>query len=364
MARRTTSRDVAARAGVSRTTVSFVLNGVKQAGISEETRQRVLAAVEELGYVPDAAAQALARGRTHTIGLVFHRTQPHPTAVSSTMQIIEGLMSIARQFGVRLLIDSVTHADSADVYVDLARTKRIDGLVLFDLQVDDRALHDLVNDDFPIVILTGPREVRICSIDFDNRRGAYTAVEHLLAQGHSRIALLAHAPLTFSGVAERLAGYMEGLATAGIPFDEALVRYGDFSSESGFAATTSLLEGPDVPTALFVTSDVLAFGALAALHERNVAIPDDIAVVGFDDHPLAAFTTPALTTVRISFEDLGRQAGKMLLDLILGDVEAGYQGLLETEFIVRASSVRDCRRLAAPAGARWSGLPTKPLQRW
>src|SRR5262245_39997467 len=146
------SQDVAKRAGVSRTTVSFVLNGVKGANISEETRQRVLAVAEELGYVPDAAAQALASGRAQTIGMVF-RTYPHITTDIAHFQIIEGLMEITRQFGVRLLIDSVTHTDTADTYVNLCRTKRIDGLILSDTRVDDNALGDLVNDGFPIVLL-------------------------------------------------------------------------------------------------------------------------------------------------------------------------------------------------------------------
>ncbi len=345
--RRITSRDVAARAGVSRTTVSFVLNGVTEANISEETRRRVLAAVEELGYVPDAAAQALASGRTQTIGIVF-RTYPHIIADLAHLQIIEGLMEIARQFGVRLLIDSVRHTDTADTYINLARTKRIDGLILSDSRVDDRVLHNLVNDGFPIVLLGRLPDVKVCSIEFDNRGGARAAVEHLLAQGHTRIGFVGYAPRAFTGVAERLCGYQDALVMAGIAFDETLVRYGDFSPGSGFTTTSSLLEAPGAPTAVFVSSDVLAFGALAAIHARGLAIPDDIAVVGFDDNPLAQFATPPLTTVRISFEEMGRQAGKMLLDLFLRDVEPGRNMLLESKLVVRASSIRDNRQPYVP----------------
>jgi LacI family transcriptional regulator len=333
------SQDVAKRAGVSRTTVSFVLNGVKGANISEETRERVLAAAAELGYVPDATAQALATGRSRTIGLVFTRSNPYTNAGSTHIQIIEGLMGVVRQFGVRLLIDSVGHAETADSYLNLARTKRIDGLILFDLRADDQALYDLVHDDFPVVLLGRLPGVNVCSVEFDNRSGARAAVDHLLAQGHARIGLIAHGPLAFTGVTERVLGYQDALAGAGIAFDETLVRYGDFGPNSGFAATMSLLAAPIVPTALFVSSDVVAYGVLAALHERGIAIPDAIAVVGFDDQPLARFLTPPLTTVQISFEDMGRQAGKLLLDLIRGDVEPGRQVLLDAELIVRASSV-------------------------
>src|SRR6266511_3703604 len=312
------SQDVARRAGVSRTTVSFVLNGVKEGNISDETRARVLAAAAELGYVPDATAQALATGRSRTIGLVFTRSNPHANAGSTHIQIIEGLMEVVRQFGVRLLVDSVGHADTADSYLELARTKRIDGLILFDLRADDRALYDLVHDEFPIVLLGRLPDVKVCSVEFDNRCGAQAAVEHLLAQGHLRIGLIAHGPLAFTGVAERVLGYQDALATAGIAFDETLVRYGDFGPSSGFAATMSLLAAP---------------------HERGIAIPDAMAVVGFDDQSFTRFLTPPLTTVRISFEDMGRQAGKMLLDLIHDDIELGCQVLLDAELIIRASSI-------------------------
>jgi DNA-binding LacI/PurR family transcriptional regulator len=335
---RIVSQDVAKRAGVSRTTVSFVLNSVKGANISEETRQRVLAVAEELGYVPDAAAQALASGRAQTIGMVF-RTYPQITTDIAHFQIIEGLMEITRQFGVRLLIDSVTHTDTADSYVNLTRTKRIDGLILSDTRVDDRALRDLVNDEFPIVLLGRLPGIKVCSVEFDNRGGSRAAVEHLLAQGHTRIGFIGYAPATHTGVAERLRGYQDALATAGIAFDAALVRYGEYFADSGFAAAMSLLEAPVVPTAVFVTSDVLAFGALAAIHARGLTVPDDIAVVGFDDNPLAQFAIPSLTTVRISFEEMGRQAGKMLLDRILNNVEPGREMLLDAKLIVRASSV-------------------------
>lgn len=336
--RRITARDVATRAGVSRTTVSFVLNGVTKANISEETRDRVLAAAEELGYVPDAAAQALASGRAQTIGLVFSQSTLYSTSATAHMQIIEGLMEVARQSGVRLLIDSVGQADSAETYVKLTHTKRIDGLILLNPRADDHALHDLVNDDFPIILLGYLPDIKACSIDFDNRGGARTAVEHLLTLGHTRIGLITYAPITFTGAAERLQGYQDALGAAGIVFDESLVRYGNFEASSGFDAAKSLLEMPTPPTALFAASDIIAFGVLAAIHQRGLIIPDDMAVVGFDDHPLAQFTIPPLTTMQISFEDMGRRAGLMLLEHIQNKVEPGRHVRLDAKLVVRASS--------------------------
>lgn len=338
--RRVTSQDVAARAGVSRTTVSFVLNDVKEANISEETRQRVLTAAEELEYVPDAAAQALASGRTQTIGMIF-RTYSHSTADLAHMQILQGLMEVANQVGVRLLVDIVNERDTADIYVNLSRNKRIDGLILSDPRADDQALYDLLNDGFPVVLLGRLPGIKISSIEFDNRAGARAAVDHLLSQGHSRIGFIGYAPLPFTGVAERLNGYRDALAAAGIAFDETLVRYGDRKPDTGLASTTSLLELPELPTAIFVSSDVLAFAALATIREHGLRIPEDIAVVGFDDHPLAQFACPPLTTVRLPFDEMGRQAGKMLLGLFKHNNEAGREVELKTELIVRASSIRN-----------------------
>jgi len=337
--RRITAKDVAAQAGVSRTTVSYVLNNVEAANISEETRQRVLSVAEELGYVPDAAAQALASGRTQTIGLMLPSSQPHPRASTSHYRIIEGLLEIVQQFGVRLLVDSVQKTQNSDTYLNLARNKRIDGIILSDLRVDDEALSKLVNDTFPIVLLGRLPGVKVSSVEFDNRGGARSAVDHLLAQGHTRIGLITHAPSAFTGAEERIRGYRDSLAAHRITFDEKLVRYGDYSAESGYAAAMSLLGSGAAPTALFVTSDEVALGVLAALHKRGVSVPDDIAVVGFDDNPLAQYTIPALTTVRLPFEEMGRLAGKMLLDLIFHNSKPGRQVLLETELIVRDSSV-------------------------
>lgn len=335
--RRITSQDVADRAGVSRTTVSFVLNDVKEANISEETRQRVLTAAEELEYVPDAAAQALASGRTQTIGMVF-RTYSHSTADLAHMQILQGLMEIANQSGVRLLVDIVNERDTADIYVNLSRNNRIDGLILSDPRVDDQALYDLLNDGFPVVLLGRLPGIKVSSVEFANRAGARMAVQHLLAQGHRRIGFVGYAPLPFTGVAERLQGYQDALAAGDITFDETLVRYGDRKPGTGLAAITSLLEVSELPTAIFVSSDVLAFPALAAIQQRRLRIPEDIAVVGFDDHPLAQYAAPPLTTIRLSFEEMGRQAGKMLLDQLLGAAAPGREIELAGELIVRASS--------------------------
>ncbi len=336
-----TSRDVAERAGVSRTTVSFVLNDVEGTKISDETRQRVLAAAKELGYVPHAAAQVLAGQRTRTIGLAFPRAPHHLPTHFFLLQVMDGLLRVVQQHGLRLLIDSPDDGRSARSYLNLVRAKRIDGLIMLDPRSDDRALRGLAEDGFPLVLIGDLPGGDISSVDVDNRAAARNAVEHLLSCGHRRIACITNAPLSsYTATEERLLGYRDALEAAGIAYDDALVRYGAYTPQSGFNCMTGLLNDVRLlPTAAFVASDVVAFGAMSAIQRRDLRVPEDIALVGFDDVPLARFVNPALTTVRLPATEQGRLAGKLLLELILNQLEVSRRILLDTELIVRASSV-------------------------
>ena len=337
-----TSRDVAKRAGVSRTTVSFVLNDVKGSNISPETRRRVLAVAEELGYVPHAAAQALAGQRTQIIGLVFPRSYHHLPTHFFLLQILDGLLDVVQQNGLRLLVDSLGESEGRQSYLDLVRAKRIDGLIVLDPRSDNPALQALAEEGFPLVVIGDLAGAEICSVDVDNRAAAGVAVQHLLSLGHRRIGCITNAPLSgYRVTEERLHGYRDALDAAGVAFDESLVRYGEYTPESGFGNMNSLLdEVTPRPTAAFVASDVVAFGAMAAIQQRNLKIPENIALVGFDDVPLARFVNPPLTTVRLPAAEQGRRAGELLLDLILKRADSGRRILLDTELIVRASSGR------------------------
>jgi DNA-binding LacI/PurR family transcriptional regulator len=335
--RRVTSRDVAERAGVSRTTVSFVLNDVPDVNISQETRRRVLQAAQEMGYVPDAAARSLASRRTHTLGLVLVRNQSHLAADAFLPQVIHGLAESTRQAGFHLLLEPVKDIRHPDTYIHLVRAKHIDGIVLSGPRSDDAQLAALVDEGFPVVLLGQLPGKPACFVDVDNRGAAREAVGHLICLGHQRIGCITNAPAEYTAGADRLAGYRDALQEAGLPYQEQLVRYGNFVPESGYQAAYSLLQEGPLPSALFVASDVVAFGAMAAIRERGLTIPDDIALVGFDDIPLARYVDPPLTTVRLPAAELGRQAGQMIVGLIQdGGVSPGSL-LLETELVVRAS---------------------------
>lgn len=337
ISRRVTSQDVAQRAGVSRTTVSLVLNRVEGVQISEKTRKRVIRIANELGYVPEAAAQALASRRSQFIGLILSRKPEHIATDAFLSQIINSLVEMVRQNGMRLLIDIVEDTQHRESYLELAWGRRIDGILLSGPRVDDQALMTLERDGFPTVLMGELPNTNFCSVDVDNRAAAEMAVAHLLKLGHRRIACITNASLAYTAAVDRLDGYRDALASADLPYDPQLVRYGDFGPESGRVQMGELLKLEDPPSAVFVASDVVAFGAMNAIREHGLAIPGDIAVVGFDDVPFARYVDPPLTSIHLPAVDLAQRATEILLQLIRRDEPQARNVVLDSHLVVRAS---------------------------
>jgi LacI family transcriptional regulator len=335
--KRITSYDVAKLAGVSRTTVSFVLNHVSGPQISPETTQRVFDAARELGYVPDEAARALVSRSSKSIGLVLSRSSHHITSDVFLNQIVEGLLNVVHQHKMRLILDVVEDSGDKDTYLNLIKGKRIDGLILSGPRFDDEALDYLAETNFPTVLMGRLPNSYFCSVDVDNVSAASVAVEHLARLGHKRIACITNAPPSFTAAVDRLEGYRQALMKNGLPYNEALVRFGNFGPESGYNQMLSLLEVNPRPTAVFIASDVVAFGAITAIQKLGLRIPQDIALVGFDDVPMSSFVTPPLTTVRLPAMDLALKAGEVLLNLIREKQQGICQVLLDTELVVRQS---------------------------
>ncbi len=333
--KRATSADVAARSGVSRTTVSFVLNGRTDMGIPPETWRRVEEAARDLGYHAHGAARALAGGSSLTIGLVLRQSADQVAADALLAETLWGLASEARISGYRVLVEPL--APGAGHYSDLLLSNRVDGLVVSGPRVDDAELAALVADGFPIILQGSLPGLPAPSVDVDNRAGARAAVDHLLSLGHRRIGCVTNAPLAYTAAADRVAGYQDALEAAGLAFDPALVVEGAFDAASGYTAAGRLVA--DVPdlTAMFVASDIVAFGALRALREAGRRVPADISVVGFDDVPLARHFDPPLTTIRLPANALGVAAGRALVDRLAGRSTNG-RTLLPTELIVREST--------------------------
>jgi LacI family transcriptional regulator len=335
--KRVTSQDVADAAGVSRTTVSLVLNNTPNAQISEETRQRVITTARSLGYVPDAAARALVSRRAQIIGLVMARSHYHIASDAFLPQTLEGLLDVAHQNGMRLLIDIVEPQHQKEAYLQLVRAKHIDGLILSGPRLDDEALTLLDEENFPIVLIGRLPGDRYYSVDVDNRSAARNAVEHLIKLGHRRIACITNASPEYSAAAERLAGYREALEACGLAYDQNLVRYGDFSSKSGYQQMKQIILSGAEFSAVFAASDEVAYGVNAALVEQDLHSPEKTALIGFDDLPMSAYINPPLTTVRVPATELARRAGNLLVQILEGEQPEQKVQLLETHLILRHS---------------------------
>lgn len=334
---RITSKDVAELAGVSRTTVSFVLNEVQDVHISQETRRRVLEAARQLNYYPNAAARSLASQQAGAVGLILCQSSEHIIADPFLPGFILGLGEVIRENGFHLLVQTVEDVTQPDAYIHLVRTKRIDGAIISGPRSDDRQLRQLLEDGFPVVLHGRQNGAEAYCVDVDNVKGALLAVRHLIGLGYQRIALITNAPVQYTASADRCQGYWTALEEASLPHDESLVRHASFTAESGYQAMNQLLAAGTAPEAIFVASDLVAMGAMLALRRRGMSVPHDIALVGFDDVPLAGYVDPPLTTVRLPTYELGWQTGDLLVGLIRGNPPAEKAILLETELVIRES---------------------------
>ena len=327
--------DVAERAGVGIATVSRVLNDSPR--VREATRQRVLAAIEELNYYPGAAARTLLSGRTRTIGFILCQSPNRIFADAFLPEVLRGVGDAVQESGFRVLVHSVEDVSAPQAYIRLVREKHTDGIILSGPRSDDQQLPRLKAEGFPVVLLGQLPGSDIPFVDVDNVGAARRAVNHLLGLGHRRVGMITNAPLVYTAARDRLAGYRQMLEEAGIPLNEEFVCYGDFREESGRVAMSQLLDLPEPPTAVFVASDMVAFGALVAIKQRGLTIPDDVALVGFDDVQLAHYVDPPLTTVQLPAYDLGYCAATLLTQLIDDEPVEKQEILLQTELVVRQS---------------------------
>jgi len=336
--RRITSQDVADLAGVSRTTVSFVLNNDTRFSIRPETKLKVHEAAAKLGYVPNASARALASNQAKAIGLIMTRDTRYISSDVFLPQLIGGLLDSVKLFGISLLIEWVEPGQQLQTYHKLTGAKHIDGMILTISRYDDTGLKVLENADIPVVLMGTVPHCKLHSVDIDNAASARKAVDHLLKLGHQQIACITDAPLPYSSATQRLNGYQQALQSAGIGFDETLVRYGDFDAESGYKAMQSLLKKKTEFSAVFAASDNISFGAMEAAREAGLDIPGDVSFVGHDDIPLARFAHPPLTTIRVPAAEIARQSCQLLLELLIDNHTPKHNILLETELIIRNST--------------------------
>ncbi len=345
-----TSSDIAKAAGVSRTTVSFVLNAKKATGISEQTRARVLDTAASLGYVPNSAARMLVSGRSRTLGLILAHGDLM-TFDAYAPPLMFGINRVCNARGYKLLVDAVEGKRQRNGYLDLARSKSIDALIVLNCSEEDRDLHNVIDSGFPVILLGSIGHPKENSVLSGSERMADRATQHLLSLGHRRIAHITYAPVHYLGALDRCRRYQRTLRKAGVEFDEKLVGYGDFSVESGYHAMRTILARNKPFTALFAGNDTMAIGAMAALREAGLSVPGDVAVVGFDDLPAAAYTNPPLTTVTTEPIIHGEAAATAALELLAGHPIGTRKCRFPLKLIVRSSCGANLRP-SSPASAK------------
>lgn len=325
-----TIRDVAERARVSVASVSRVLTGA--GAVTEPTRLKVLEAVEALSYVPHSGARSLSTSRTDTVGVIL------PDLFGEFFsELIRGMDLAARSLGYHLIVSS-SHDDAEEASAAIRSMRgRVDGLIVLSPHLDAANLAAGLAGRTPILLMNGGADAGRASIVVDNHGGAVLAVEHLLATGRSRIAHIA-GPAGNLEAEARLAGYLEAMARAGLPTS---VVEGAFTQASGHAAGVELARRGLRPDAVFAGNDNMAVGAMLALQDAGLRVPEDIAIVGFDDIPLAGLVRPGLTTLRIHIAETGRSALERLVRLINAAGEAVADTACEIvrpELVVRPSS--------------------------
>ena len=344
-ARRPTIRDIAARAGVSKGAVSYALNGRR--GVSEATRRRVLAIAEELGWKPNSAARALSAARAGAVGLVLARPARMLGIEPFFMQLISGLEGELSKRSVALLLQVVEdHKAEVEVYRRWWGERRIDGVVVVDLHVEDRRVPVLEELGLPAVVIGGPEGLgRLAGVWSDDAAALTAAVDYLAALGHRRIARVAGPPALWH-TEHRTRAFRAAAGRLGLALAE--VVDADYTGEEGARATRLLLSRPDRPTAIIYDNDVMAVAGVGVAGEMGLELPLDVSIVAWDDSPLCQLVHPPLTALSRDIAAYGARAAERLLQLLDGKDVGSYQDA--TPHLVVRGSTAPPRAVAPGAG--------------
>jgi DNA-binding LacI/PurR family transcriptional regulator len=327
---RVTIRDVAARAGVSRQTISRVINGSER--VSSATEERVRAVIVELGYQPNAIARFMARGRTETLVCLAPNLTDYTFA-----SVIDGAEAAVRRCGYYLMSSSAPDSNTfASLIAELIGGGHAEGLLVINPFVDDRYMH--LPADAPVVLIgVYAAGHTTSSVSLDDPAAGRLALEHLLTLGHRRIATIT-GPLAEDCARERLTAYRQMMAAAGAAVAEGWVAEGNWSAASGFAALNQIMDNASTPTAIFAQNDQMAVGVLRAARDRGIAVPEQLSVIGIDDIPLATHFEPPLTTVHQEFAEIGRTAARLLIYALDNPDAAACHVRLAPRLVIRQST--------------------------
>ncbi len=326
-------KDVAKRAGVSPATVSRVIN--EQPYVADDVRVRVLEAVRVLRYRPNRVAQRLRAAKSHLVGVVLSDIRnPFYTLA------LEGVEQSLSQQGLSVLIcNSSTKPELENDFISLMLSEEVAGIIIAPCREQSEVLTSAVEEGLPVVVIDRRMRQPITDVVLaDNQNGAYSAIEHFIRQGYRRIAII-NGPQHLTSGRERYQGYLQALEEAGIGIDQSLIRFGDYQMDSGYALTRDLIAQAGLPLALFVANNLMTIGAFNAIHEVGLSIPNDVAVIGFDDFPWAVSLRPALTTVQQPAIDIGIHAAELLLNRLSYPERPARTVVLSTTLIVRESAL-------------------------
>jgi LacI family transcriptional regulator len=328
-----TLEEIAELSDVSRSTVSRVINDDPH--VSPATRKKVMSVVRRLNYQPHAAARSLAAGHSRILGLIV------PSGVTITFDdpmysiLVRGISATCMGHNYSVMLWLADPDYERRMINQILRNGLIDGVIVSSLSISEEILDALFDSGLSFILVgRHPSRDDVNYVDVENRRGAQEAVGHLLRQGRERVATIT-GPLTSAPGIDRHTGYIEALRSRGLSVDEHLIVEGDFSEASGYYGMRQLLAHE--PDAVFVANDMMALGGLRALREADLRVPEDVAVVGYDDLPLAARATPPLTTVRQPIQRMGAVATQTLIDIIEHPTAGLHRIVLPTELMVRRS---------------------------
>ncbi len=329
-----TLEEIAELAGVSRSTVSRVVNN--DPNVRESTRKRVLEIIEEVEFLPSTAARRLAGGRSGIFGLVIPMGIARLFTDPFVPALIQGVSSSCNALGHNVMLWLAEAEYERQMMGQILNSGLLDGVLVASMAAEDPIVDALAASELPFVLIGRHSSNRgISYVDVDNTANAARVVSHLISRGRKRIAAIS-GPTAMTVSQDRLAGYRQALQDAGLEYEPDLVMDGNFTDSGAYASTHQLLESE--PDAIFASSDLMALGVLRALKEEGLAVPDQVAVAGFDDAPFAASTDPPLTTVRQPTAELGATAVELLSRLIQEEAEEATRIILPAEFVIREST--------------------------
>lgn len=345
-----TLEKIADLAGVSRSTASRVLR--KQGSVSQRARESVMRVVEETGFQPNAAARSLAGHRTNIISLYISEVFSAVFNDPYFGRLIEGVSLASNQADQTLTLFLLHDEGDAERTADrIAKNPLVDGVIISNTDTTSPIIPRLLERNMPFVVVGRHEDPRVSFVDSDNLGGAYMAITHLIRQGYSHIGTIT-GPMTNPSAIDRLEGYKDAHQAKGRVINEDLIYYGTFTKDSGYDGAKVLLK--EKVDAIFAASDSIAIGALEAILEAGLRVPEDVAVIGFDDLPFARFLDPPLATVRQSIRQAGKTAVDLLLTTVADPQKPVERVVLPTDLVLR----RSCTSLSSSSD--WADTHDKP----